>query len=326
MRTPQFNRLLVSFALCLLICVVVQASTNRAIVVVQPETIAKQDKLTLGDIADIRAPDEDTFFLLRGINLGYSPEVGMVRQISREKISVALAAAGFSADSVELKSQSLVSVRRESQLVDLKLLRTEAEKAALLALQARGANAQLVKLELPKKVEVRTGTLELRASTLHVRNTFAPFSIAVEILVDGKVARRLQVPAQVEATAKVVVAATDLAEKTRVRTENYRLEIVRLDRDINSYIFDPEQLRGVTLNRAIASGQPITTGSFVPDIVVKRGDVVRIVGDSGRLKISLTGEARASGHVGDRIQVKNLQSGTLLQAIVVDEGIVTVRF
>ncbi len=322
----HLSRLFVSFALCVFLCALVQASTYRAVVVVLPETIAKQDKLTLGDIADIRASDEDTFFLLRGINLGYSPEVGMVRQISREKISVALAAAGFSADTVELKSRMFVTVRRESQLVDLKLLRTEAEKAALSALQARGVKAQLVKLELPKKIEVRTGSVELRASTLQVRNTFAPFSIAVEILVDGKVARRLQVAAQVEATADVVVATSDLAEKTRIRPGSYRIENVRLDRDLNSYIFDPEQLRGVTLNRAIASGQPITTDSFVPDIVVKRGDVVRIVSDSGRLKISLTGEARASGHIGDRIQVKNLQSGTLLQAIVVDEGIVTVRF
>ena len=304
----------------------VQASPNRAVVTVQSETIAKQDKLTLGDIADIRASDADTFFLLRGINLGYSPEVGMVRQISREKISVALAAAGFSAGDVELKSQTLVMVRRESQLVDLALVRSESDKAALSALQARGAKAQLVKLELPKKIEVRTGSVEIRASTLHVRNTFAPFSVAVEILVDGKVARRIQVPAQVEVTAEVVVAAADLAEKSRVRAGNYRIETVRLDRDINSYIFEPEQLRGVTLNRAIAQGQPITRDSFVPDIVVKRGDVVRIVGDSGRMKISLTGEARASGHVGDRIQVKNLQSGTLLQAIIVDEGIVTVRF
>lgn len=322
----HLRRLLVSFALCLLVCSAVQAFTYRAIVVVRPETIAKQDKLTLGDIADIRSSDEDTFFLLRGINLGYSPEVGMVRQISREKISVALAAAGFSPDAVELKSQTLVTVRRESQLVDLALLRSEAEKAALYALHARRANAQLVKLELPAKIEVRTGSVELRTSTLHVRNAFAPFSIAVEILVDGKVARRLQVPAQVEATAEVVVAANDLAEKTRIRPGTYRIETVRLDRDLNSYIFDPEQLRGVTLNRAVVSGQPITTDSFVPDIVVKRGDAVRIVGDSGRLKISLTGEARASGHVGDRILVKNLQSGTLLQAVVVDEGIVSVRF
>jgi flagella basal body P-ring formation protein FlgA len=38
------------------------------------------------------------------------------------------------------------------------------------------------------------------------------------------------------------------------------------------------------------------------------------------------GEARGSGRVGDRILVKNLQSGLMFQAVIVDEGIVSVKF
>ena len=298
----------------------------RPLIIIHSETIARNDKLTLGDIAEVTNADQSTASLLKNINLGYSPEVGMVRQISRDKISVAVAAAGFADNSVEIKAQPVVTVRRESQLVNLQSVRDTVEKATLAGLHARSVTAQFIKLELPAKVEVRTGAVEVRASAANIRNVFAPFSVSVDIWVDGRIAKRFNVTAQIEAWASVVVAKSDLAEKTRVRTADYELKTIRLEKDLNSYVFDPTKLRGATLTRTVSRDQPITTDSIAADIVVKPGDVVRIVGESDRFSIALTGEARAAGHVGDRIQVKNLQSGTMVQAIIVDEGIVSVRF
>jgi len=301
-------------------------STNRPLIRVHSETIARNDKLTLGDIAEISNTDESTSARLQNINLGYSPDVGLIRQIQRDKIVLAVAAAGFSEDSVEIKSQVQVTVRRESQLIDASLIREAVERATLAQFHARGVKARLMRLDLPPRVEVRTGSAELRASIGNLKNLFSPFGVSVDILIDGRSARRLNVLAQIEATTSVVVAASDLAARTRLRAQDFTIETVKLDRDFSTYVFDPIRLRGVTLTRALSKGQPVTTDAVAPDIVVKPGDVVRIIADSAKLSIALTGEARASGHVGDRIQVKNLQSGTLVQAIVVDEGIVSVRF
>ena len=70
----------------------------------------------------------------------------------------------------------------------------------------------------------------------------------------------------------------------------------------------------------------ITSDSFVASIVIRVGDRVRIVGQSGKMQIIVNGEARASGKIGDRIAVKNLQSNAVLQAVVEDEGLVKVIF
>ena len=298
----------------------------RPLILVHSETIARNDKITLGDIAEINHTDPSSASVLRSINLGYSPEVGMIRQIHRDKIAIAVAAAGFADGTVDIKAQPFVTVRRESQEVNLHSVREAVETATLAGLRSRGITAEFTRLELPAKVEVRTGAVEVHALAGNIRNVFAPFSVSVEIWTDGRIARRFNVLTQIEATASVVVATSDLSEKSRVRPPDYKVETIRLDKDLNTYIFDPLQLRGTTLTRAISKGQPITTDCFAPDIVVKPGDVVRIVGESGSFRISLTGEARAAGHVGDRIQVKNLQSGTMLQAVIVDEGIVSVTF
>jgi flagella basal body P-ring formation protein FlgA len=322
-------RQLIMFALlCCVLCSGsrrTEAHSRLPIVHVGAECIARQDRIILGDLAEIVAADPGTAERLRSITLGYAPEVGALREISKEKIALAIAAAGFVAGTVEIDAPSLVLIRREAQVVNPSLLQEAVERATLPALQAKGATARLIRLDLAR-LEVRTGAVEVRASTSGVRNLFAPFTVFLEVWVDSRLVRRLSTTAQVEASAPVLVAASDLAEKTRLRVTDVALEVRKLDRDPASYLGDPRQLTGVSLTRSFTRGEPITIETLVPEVVVKPGDAVRIVGESGGLKIQVAGEARAAGRVGDRIQVKNLQSGMLFQAIVVDEGLVKVRF
>jgi flagella basal body P-ring formation protein FlgA len=82
----------------------------------------------------------------------------------------------------------------------------------------------------------------------------------------------------------------------------------------------------MAVRRTVAKGEAITTDVLAAEFVIHPGDQVRIVSESGKLQVTAKGEARSAGRIGDRIQVKNLQSGVMLQAVVVDEGLVAVRF
>ena len=321
------------FALIPLAGIVLLAGSARAtaqqslpLVRVHAECVAQRDGLFLGDLAEIAATNSETRERLQTIPLGYAPEVGALRELSREKITLAIAAAGFAHGSVTLEVPSFVLIRREAQTIEPSLVRAAVERAALAGLQARGATARLVRLDLPLLIEVRTGAVEVRAALGGAKNLFAPFIVFVEFWIDGRIARRLSTTAQVEAFAPVLVAAHDLADKTRLRAGDFVIAVRKLERDFSSYVNEPAPLRGVSLTRSLSDGEAITTDAFAPNIVVKPGDPVRISGESGSLKILVAGEARAAGHVGDRIQVKNLQSGLLFQAVIVDEGIVSVRF
>ena len=302
------------------------AQQRQLVVRVHAETVARQDRLFLSDLAEITAPDVATKGQLSGISMGYAPEVGALRELSREKIILAITAAGFSSGSVTVEAPPLAVIRREAQTIDPSVVHATVERTAVAGLLALGATARLVRLDLPPRIEVRTGSVEVRAALGGVRNLFAPFNVSVELWVDGRIARRLSVTAQVEAFAPVLVAVRDLAEKTRLRSGDFEIAVRRLERPAANYLTDPLSLRGVSLTRTLTHGEAITTDELVPEIVIKPGDSVRISGESGGLKIVVTGEARAAGHVGDRILVKNLQSGLLFQAVIVDEGLVSVRF
>jgi flagella basal body P-ring formation protein FlgA len=298
----------------------------RAIVRLRSEAVAQADVLTLEQIAEVRATDEQDAARLRAISLGYAPAIGAARQLGRAEIARAIMAAGFRSEEVQFDGPSCVIVRRASQLLDEELIRASAERAALAELQAAGVTARLVRLDLPPQIEVPAGQVEVRATVGGVRDLFTPFPLAIEISVDGRVFRRLTVMAQVEAYAPVLVAARDIVANRRVREDDVTIEVRRLNRPFTHYLRDEKQLRGMSASRLIAKGEAITTDALFSEIVVRPGDQVRIEGESDRVRVVVLGEARASGRIGDRITVKNLQSGALLQAVVVDEGVVSVRF
>jgi hypothetical protein len=271
-------------------------ASPRATVRVNAESTARSDSLTLGDIADVQTSEPQLAIQLRAIGLGYAPQVGAVRELTKQKIALAISAAGFSSEAVGMESPAITLVRREAQTVEPALVRQAVERSLIATLRSPGAIASLTRLDLPPNIEVPTGLLEVRASVPAVSTLFSPFSVSIEFWVDGRLFRRRTAIAQAQAFASVLVAARDLGAKARLREGDFKL------------------------------GEAITADALVADIVVKPGDPVRIVGQSGALSVLVMGEARAAGHVGDRIQVKNLQSGLLFPAVIVDEGLVSVRF
>ncbi len=302
-------------------------SKPTAHVSVRAEAIAVGDSVTLGDVAEVKASTQSVAERLRAVSLGFAPKVGAVRELSREAIERAIAAAGFSGAQVAITFPHVALVRRASQTVDLSLVREAVEHAVLTELRVAGATARLTRLDFPSQIELASGTVEARAKRpVGVRNLFEPFPISIELLVDGRVAVRASATVQVEAFAPVLLATHDVMAGARLREADATVEIRRLTQHHARYISDSARLRGASTTRAFASGEPLLTDGLAAAIVIRTGDRVRINGLSGQTQISVEGEARAAGRVGERILVKNMASGILLQAVVEDEGLVSVRF
>ena len=301
------------------------AAQTRSSVRAAGEHIARGERITLGDLAEVSATDARVAERLRAIALGYAPNVGAVRELSRARVLLAIAAAGFAASEVEVIAPPVIFIQRAAQAVEPEVMRGAVERAMCVELCSGGVAARLVRLDLPAHVEVPSGVVEARAALGGARDLLAPFNVAIEIFVDGRVARRLNATAQIEARARVMVAARDIAAGARLREDDARSEMQVINRPVAGYLREAGQLRGMSVNRAVAQGEALTRQALNAEIVVRPGDQVRVTGETGAFSVAVAGEARAAGRVGDRIQVRNIQSGALLQAVVVDEGLVRVR-
>lgn len=292
---------------------------------IAPEITVENDTIRLGKIAEIKG-DEAKAERMKNISLGYAPNVGMLREISRRQLELAISAAGFLPNEITIISPDKFIVRRDAQEISATLIRETIEKAISAQFSDNKILIQIVKIEVPEKIYVPLGKSEIRTNFANIRNPFAPFSLPLEIRIDGLVVRRISANLQIEGFAEILVAAKNLSLNSKITENDVRLEKRRIEKNISNYLFDKEKLRGANLVKNLTEGAEITADSFVAGVVVKNGDLLRIEGYSGKLKIIVSGEARASGKIGDRIAVKNSQSGAILQATVVDEGLVRINF
>jgi len=315
----------IAVVILFILSVISAVAENRSIIRVSAETTVENDVVSLGNISQI-AGETQKIERLKMVSLGYAPNVGSLREINRQQIALAISAAGFSESEIVLEAPAKTLIRRAGQTVSQNQFREAIESFLSGKFSNDKIAAQILRLDVPEDLQVPKGTLEIRPNFSMVQNFFQPFSVPVEIRVDGKVFRRISANVEIEAFAEVLVAARDLTVNLKIKASDVRLERRRIVKQITGYLREMDSLRGLMLIKTVAGGTEITSDSFISGVVIKNGDPVRVEAQSGKLKIIITGEARASGKIGDRIAVKNLQSGTILQAVVVDEGLVRVLF
>lgn len=315
---------LLSFATVVFYSVSASAQ-NKILVRLAPETTIENDRIELGKIARISG-EEEQIERLKSISLGYAPSVGMLRELTKDRINLAISAAGFSAKEYTLESPTKIIVRREAQSISEDILREAVEKAVSEQLKTEGVNFKIVRLDLPAKIEIPSGDVSVKADLGNSRNIFAPFSISLEIQIDKKIVRRVSAMTQIEAYADVLVTTRDLKLGEKVSEADVKIENRLLQKSLANYLRNAANLRGVNLTKNLSAGSELTTDSIVAGAVIKTGDLVQIQAQSENLKILINGEARTNGKIGDRISVKNSQSGAILQAVVMDEKTVKVNF
>ena len=97
------------------------------------------------------------------------------------------------------------------------------------------------------------------------------------------------------------------------------------DRELKSldgYLASLESVVGSVARKKMASGEVLYCRDVEEAVMVRRGDTVTLVARGPRFALSTTAQARDSGRRGEAISVVNLDSRQVVQARVVDAGVV----
>ena len=150
-------------------------------------------------------------------------------------------------------------------------------------------------------------------------------SILVAAFSAGKEQGRLWVRADIRIFEEVVVSSRPLGFNETVRSQDVRIE----RRDISSLNARPfyrvEEVVGQQASRAISVNEMLTQKTVQRPILIRRGNSVNMIYETGSLRIEMPAVAEESGKVGELIQVKNPTSGKVLRGTVVDGRLVRVN-
>lgn len=135
---------------------------------------------------------------------------------------------------------------------------------------------------------------------------------------------RLYVPVKVETLATILTLKHPM-ERGKVLAPD-DLEVVRMDtgRLMHGYFTDVSAVVGNTLKRSAAGGTVLTHALVREPPVIVHGQRVALVSSATGIAVQAPGEALSDARIGDRLRVRNLSSGKVVEGVARGNGRVEV--
>lgn len=125
---------------------------------------------------------------------------------------------------------------------------------------------------------------------------------------------------------EVLVLSQPLNRGEILTQDNLKFEKRNISSLRSGYLTDKQMIVNMQAIRNLREGKVLNKSNFIKPRLVKRGDKVHIKVSSPNLDISMAGISLMNGIKGQSIRVKNITSQQIVQATVVQSGVVEVIF
>lgn len=165
----------------------------------------------------------------------------------------------------------------------------------------------------PLEVFTTSDLIKVGRSTLGVRcNVEKKWSIYTSVIIK---------------TYQIVIVLAQPVQRGEIITQQHlafeKREVSNLRED---FVTQLEQVENKQAARQLAAGSILSMRSLVEPKIIKRGDNVVISSTKPNFSIKMSGVAMMDGTKGQLIRVKNQNSGRIINAIVVESGLVVVNY
>lgn len=234
-----------------------------------------------------------------------------------------LFADAFAADPASGRSSS---VQKEDRQVSARQIRTAVARYIQQNAPWRKDQLKIRYIKVDQPLTVSGGKIVLTVKPPKHTDWLGPVLFTVRVMVNGAVTKKVTVPANIEVWNDVVLAAKPLGKYQTIEKKHIRIEKMNLARVPANAVLTVDQAVGARTVRSIAANTILRSNQIESPPIIERGDVVQVVAESKRMRISLQALAGEDGAKGDVIRVKNLRSKKTIYAKVVDGQTVRVEF
>lgn len=153
-------------------------------------------------------------------------------------------------------------------------------------------------------------------------------SAGISIIIrDGdRVVRNIPARVEVEALVDMVVTVRQIDHGSVLVAEDLSLRRMDLAAVQGRYLPTLSEAVGKKARITLKANMPVRSDQLERVPVIKAGQIVTIIAENDRMRITVTGKAKNSGSVGDTITVQNLNSMKEIPARIIDAGTVAVVF
>ena len=277
-------------------------------IVVNSDSQVRGPALTLGDIATVSGDPAARVKALRELKLGDAPDPGTTVFMTPESLEPRLAAnrIDFSEISWEVPAQFKISTL--SQPVS----GAKIAEVANAFLTQTAMRSTINRVDLPADIQAPLGKLELVPELSGGIRYNGVTTVNVAIRADGRSFLKTPVRFEIRRYQEVVVAAINLNAGDILTEQSVRLERLDTGSMPAGYLTETGKAVGLQVRYPMPPGSVLSERSVTRPILVRRGELVRILARIGEIEIYANGVSYSQGAVGDLIRVQNTTTKKIL--------------
>jgi flagella basal body P-ring formation protein FlgA len=213
--------------------------------------------------------------------------------------------------------------RDSVQTIPLEMFQQEFEMFIARQPDLASSDVVISRFKVTRNTPVPAGDVDIQLLRTNNRPLSRYVRVKAVISVNGIPENNAEVSAWLDVFETVVCAARDLPQGHVLRKNDLYEERRNISKDMEEAVTDTGRLVGLMAKRSIRKGDMVQHWMVEKKPVVKRGDQVTILVESGLLRVTIPGTVLDDGFAGDTVSVENSMSSKKIFARVVDE--VTVR-
>jgi flagella basal body P-ring formation protein FlgA len=292
-----------------------------------PRVVVAQDAVGSGDpvrLRDVATIDGDT--ALGDVIVGRAPAAGELRILDGGAILAALHHEVGDLDRIRYTIPAQVRVRRATQEVSEAAIRDVVEAFIAENMGTSASDAIVRDVEVPGPARIPAGAWTAHVVPQGGGALVGRVRLQVDLVVDERLARSVNVTADVGLNGPVVMAARPVARGAVITDADVTIDRRDVSQMPRNVLGDPAAVIGHVARAALSPWTPIRREQIVAASAVHRGDVVLLVAQRGGLRITTPGEVREDAAAGEPVRVVNRASQKSLVGRVVDGSTVAVEF
>ncbi len=259
---------------------------------------------------------------LGSLTVSTPPSLGRTQLVHHSKVRGLLRQAGL-ADSLELTLPDSVMLTRASMRLSGQQLTQLYLNAVNERLGERAAQADIHHVEAVRDLLLPAGqlTTQVRLLSSHL---LGRLPAVIDVMVDGVRETQVRITGTVDIYSEVVVAARPLMAGHVLSAQDLVVAKANLNEVGAGIVFHPAEVIGMRTRSVVPLGGALDLNRLERPPVIRLGDVVVMVYDTGGIRVSAKGRAEQTGYLGGRIRLTNMASRREVWGKVLDSGQVLV--
>lgn len=181
------------------------------------------------------------------------------------------------------------------------------------------------------KVEVRMGRLDTRLRLARCAQPLQSFlppgarltgSVSVGVRCPEKAGWTLYIKAHIAVLAPALVTTRPIARGATLSAADIRAVESDVSASGYGYFQHLDQISGMIARRPLPAGAMLNPTMVKAPRLIRRGDRVTLINSAGPIRVEMAAEAISDGAKGERIRVRALNSGRVIDGWVASAGVV----